>query len=317
MILTVLIVVSCGEKTITPDNLEVKEEITYLKGETEPFTGEVIENYEDGKLKSKANYEGGKLNGNYEEYYESGQLRMKANYFHGQFDGNVEAYYENGQKKQSLAYSKGEKDENSILEWFEDGSERLGDKTAENILKKMEQGYLTTKVYGREGNSLSGRSHPFQSDKEYIQNGAMDLSQLETSSRVVQTFSGRGTLTSYKIDISSAGREYLVSQDPTPHTKDKTAYIVKTAEYKFDELVGVFQEKGSLTAEIEYTARLNSTPFFIKRNQQFGVGLSDCLQRLRDEGITQERASQIYDGQIVKRKVQVRKYEGKGWKPYK
>ena len=61
--------------------IEKRKAITYYKGT--PFTGEIFENYDNGKLHYKENFKDGKENGLYESYYENGKLEYKWNYKDG------------------------------------------------------------------------------------------------------------------------------------------------------------------------------------------------------------------------------------------
>ena len=77
--------------------IEKRKGTTYYKGE--PFTGEIFENYKNGKLEYKVNYKDGKQDGLYESYYKNGQLQYKFNYKDGkEEDGSFESYDKNGKR---------------------------------------------------------------------------------------------------------------------------------------------------------------------------------------------------------------------------
>ena len=103
-------------------NFEVREEITYYKGT--PFTGEIFEKDENGKLKYKINIKDGKRDGLSEVYYENGQLLVKENFKDGNKNGLYESYYKNGQSKYKLNYKDGKR---------EDGSSESYDKVGKRI----------------------------------------------------------------------------------------------------------------------------------------------------------------------------------------
>ena len=101
--------------------IENRKGITYYKGE--PFTGEMFQNYKNGQLRYKQNYEDGKIDGLSESYYENGQLEDKANWKDGKEDGLIEVYYENGQLKYKLNYKDGKQD--GLIEWYDkDGKKK-------------------------------------------------------------------------------------------------------------------------------------------------------------------------------------------------
>ena len=101
--------------------IENRKGITYYKGE--PFTGEMFQNYKNGQLRYKQNYEDGKIDGLSESYYENGQLENKENYKDGKEDGLIEVYYENGQLKYKLNYKDGKQD--GLIEWYDkDGKKK-------------------------------------------------------------------------------------------------------------------------------------------------------------------------------------------------
>ena len=52
--------------------------------------------HNSGKIHYKANYEKGKLNGEYITYYENGKIACKANCENGKLNGEYISYYENG-----------------------------------------------------------------------------------------------------------------------------------------------------------------------------------------------------------------------------
>lgn len=69
--------------------------------------GETIQYWADsGKLKIKANYRNGKLNGLVEQYYPSGKLQFKHQYVNQLLDGEALDYYENGQLRSSVTFEK-------------------------------------------------------------------------------------------------------------------------------------------------------------------------------------------------------------------
>jgi antitoxin component YwqK of YwqJK toxin-antitoxin module len=99
--------------------IEVREGITYYKGT--PFTGEIFEKDENGKLKYKINIKDGKRDGLSEVYYENGQLLVKENFKDGNKNGLYESYYKNGQSKYKLNYKDGKREDGSSESYDKDG----------------------------------------------------------------------------------------------------------------------------------------------------------------------------------------------------
>lgn len=92
--------------------------------------------HNNGKLKSRANYQpktdGGKLDGLYESYYRNGQLDRKGNYKDGRPDGLFIGYYENGQRAFKVNYKNGR--EEGIYKWYDE----QGQLTSKSCLKNFE-----------------------------------------------------------------------------------------------------------------------------------------------------------------------------------
>jgi|TARA_B110000902_G_scaffold125559_1_gene146538 antitoxin component YwqK of YwqJK toxin-antitoxin module len=97
IILSLVLLASCSPKEVPPSDLVERQGIQYEVNSQTPFTGIVVDYYENGQLSSKGNYKDGKKDGLWEYFDENGQLRFKSNYKDGKEDGLQESYYENGQ----------------------------------------------------------------------------------------------------------------------------------------------------------------------------------------------------------------------------
>lgn len=88
--------------------------------DTEPYTGEVASYYLNGKLKSRAIYQQGRLNGSQTEFRMDGQPLAVSNWKDGQKHGAETDWYENGQKSYegSWAY---DRPAGEFLGWYPDG----------------------------------------------------------------------------------------------------------------------------------------------------------------------------------------------------
>ena len=85
-------------------DMEIREGITYVKGETKAFTGIIKSYYENGNLESEGNFKDGKLNGLSKVYYENGNLKREDNYKDDKLEGLYKGYYENGDLKSEDNY---------------------------------------------------------------------------------------------------------------------------------------------------------------------------------------------------------------------
>ena len=135
-----------AEREVDIDKIKYdkKNELGYVEGEKEPFTGIAKDYYEDKSLKvefpykngriegkAKAYYPSGKfkseaffvddlLQGKSVGYYESGNLQYEDNYKDDELDGLIKEYYENGQIKSEMYYKNGNLD-GSATEYYENG----------------------------------------------------------------------------------------------------------------------------------------------------------------------------------------------------
>ena len=138
-----------AEREVDIDKIKYdkKNELGYVEGEKEPFTGIAKDYYEDKSLKvefpykngriegkAKAYYPSGKfkseaffvddlLQGKSVGYYESGNLQYEDNYKDDELDGLIKEYYENGQVYIQESYQNGELEGDSF-NFNEDGSLR-------------------------------------------------------------------------------------------------------------------------------------------------------------------------------------------------
>ncbi len=63
--------------------------------------------YPDGRRKTEAQYEHGKLNGIFRQFYENGKLQLQREYKDDVLDGKSIEYYPNGKIKEEIAYRQG------------------------------------------------------------------------------------------------------------------------------------------------------------------------------------------------------------------
>ena len=111
-----------AEREVDFVELEYQEdtELTYVKGENEPFTGIAKQYYEDKSLKIEFPYKNGKMDGKGKEYYPSGKFKSDAFFVDGLLQGKSTGYYENGNLEYEENYKDGKLD-GLIKEYYENG----------------------------------------------------------------------------------------------------------------------------------------------------------------------------------------------------
>ena len=110
MVIFVLLFASCGKpREVNITDTEIREGITYVKGETKAFTGIIKSYYENGNLESEGNFKDGKLEGLSKLYYENGILQIEVSYKNGKIDGIMRNYYKNGDLIAEHYYKDGKK----------------------------------------------------------------------------------------------------------------------------------------------------------------------------------------------------------------
>jgi antitoxin component YwqK of YwqJK toxin-antitoxin module len=118
MFYLVIFIVSLFGCTQTVNEEEVRKlaGLTLLKSTEEPFTGTVLEYYNNEQKKEERNYKDGKLHGTWTEWYENGKILAKGEFTEG--EGIWTMFYENGQKKmQIIQLDKGDGE----TRWHENG----------------------------------------------------------------------------------------------------------------------------------------------------------------------------------------------------
>lgn len=85
-----------AQRVVNSDKIEYRNEIMYVIGEEEPFTGVVNAYYKSGKLDSVYPIKNGLQDGVTKLYYETGELQAEYPFVNGLIDGIVKEYYKNG-----------------------------------------------------------------------------------------------------------------------------------------------------------------------------------------------------------------------------
>lgn len=100
--------------------LEYRDDLIYVKKESEPYTGITFDLYENGNLRSEFNYVKGKLNGPSTIYYESGKKESMAMHVNGIVEGLEMEWWENGNKRKEWSHKNGQV-QGKVTQWKENG----------------------------------------------------------------------------------------------------------------------------------------------------------------------------------------------------
>ena len=118
-----ILTIGCGEKKsdgVNSDELEVRENVVYLKNSDSPYTGKCFEFHDNGQKQTEGNFKDGGIDGLFETWYEKGGKEGEANFKGGKMDGLLVAWHDNGQKETEENYKDGKLDGLS-LGWYENG----------------------------------------------------------------------------------------------------------------------------------------------------------------------------------------------------
>lgn len=104
-------------QTATPDLLTEIDGIFYLKKNSEPFTGKLIENYPNEKLLGReGNYLDGKMVGKWTWYYKDGKVKRESEYFNNKKNGKTTYWFKDGIKQSETSYKDDNLEGKSV--WF-------------------------------------------------------------------------------------------------------------------------------------------------------------------------------------------------------
>jgi antitoxin component YwqK of YwqJK toxin-antitoxin module len=121
----IVMIVACGqsERSILEEELQERNGLFYAYDEGAPYTGKVIDKYENGQLKEEWTYEKGVLEGVHTEWYEDGRKKEEVTFVNGNRDGVLLEWYENGQKKLEKTFKMGVED-GLAISWHKNGHKK-------------------------------------------------------------------------------------------------------------------------------------------------------------------------------------------------
>lgn len=130
----------------------------------------VKKHYENGQLKSEANYKNGKKEGLSKEYYENGQLKSEINWKNGKQEGLDKWYHENGQLGIEGNY-KNDKLEGLSKEYYKSGQLRVEKNYENGELEGLYKSYYENGQLEIERNYKNGKRKGLR--KEYYESGQL------------------------------------------------------------------------------------------------------------------------------------------------
>jgi antitoxin component YwqK of YwqJK toxin-antitoxin module len=167
-------------ETIRQDQLVEKDGVVYKSGSNQPFTGSIMDVYDNfqtmgtgtfkegkrdgmwisfwknGNVENEGVFKEGKKHGLFESFFENGQLKSKINYQMGEYNGSWEWFYPNGQIEQKGMFKNGKEEgrwefyhENGQHKWvyhnYKNGKE-------DGLFESFdEKGVLETRGYWKDG----------------------------------------------------------------------------------------------------------------------------------------------------------------------
>lgn len=102
-----ILTIGCGEKKsdgVNVNELEMRNDITYLRGADTPFTGKYFILNKNGKREHEGNLKDGMQDGLATDWYLNGQKKSEGNWKNGKAEGLVTSWHENGQKANEVIF---------------------------------------------------------------------------------------------------------------------------------------------------------------------------------------------------------------------
>jgi len=113
-----------GEKWYNTEEFFKKKKVTEISCEQiHPYNGELIDHYEDGRIKSQLGFKNGKIDGSCVGYYLNGKKAWCSSYKQGEFLGVLEYWRDSG--KPLLTYELNDKTQTNIIDFYPSGKKLL------------------------------------------------------------------------------------------------------------------------------------------------------------------------------------------------
>ena len=126
LIATLLTLISCNKKETEMSEIDIafKNKVMLFTKNKKPFTGVIIEYYDNKKIKVKMNVSNGVKDGNLKQYYKNGKLQTYSTFDKGKLFGKFTSYYENGNER-IVTYYNNDLRNGSFEEFFENQKLKL------------------------------------------------------------------------------------------------------------------------------------------------------------------------------------------------
>jgi antitoxin component YwqK of YwqJK toxin-antitoxin module len=109
-----------SKKQMAPDNWNTSSLAVYESDDQETKHGSYIAYYENGSVRTQAQYRHGQLEGRFESWYSTGQKESSGNYVNGAQDGQWSWWHPNGMRRAVSQYDQG-KLAGHVQAWNEQG----------------------------------------------------------------------------------------------------------------------------------------------------------------------------------------------------
>jgi len=119
----VLFAISCSGREINSGKLQERNGIYYAINEEDPYSGTVIDMYENGQMNLKKSFKDGILDGTYKSWFRDGQKHYTKKYSKGKPDGVFIEWTSDGQKISEISYKDGVLS-GSYRTWYENGQKK-------------------------------------------------------------------------------------------------------------------------------------------------------------------------------------------------
>ena len=155
---------TCSKNRIIINEGDIKNDMFYLEGEIEPFSGicivphskgnsikeirrfksgvidgEAISYYKDGTLKRKGTYNFGKMSGVWEQWYKNGNKEFQASYIKDEMTGCFKEWYTNGRIKEEGQYNQNHRV--GTWKFYDEGGSLLYEKQYTKLAQPINKSY--------------------------------------------------------------------------------------------------------------------------------------------------------------------------------
>ncbi len=103
-----------GPFRVLLNDIEIRDNITYQRGEETPFTGFVEQKFSETQLKEETEYKSGLKSGIYKQYYKNGKIKEEDSFLKGKKNVAWKTYGKKGNRLSLISYRNGQKSGKSV-----------------------------------------------------------------------------------------------------------------------------------------------------------------------------------------------------------